>query len=390
MPQSIDTTTVIPPVNFRGSSYLQYDDTQAIDTGFIQEVRDSFKLCEEIAEETIGLTDLKFEAGENVNYLRIGEDAYAFPENGLAFAQYCSMLGVPAALAKKNPGELNEQLFAAHTELRTQRGEKETIVKYRYNPNTQKNELLAVLKGNYQTIKNSLIFESAMDALGGHVVVDRNMTNIDPFGQCYVRFLSPNFLPTSNDDKIFVAYDLQFSECADTGVVLGLGLWRQICSNGLAVPSLEGAEAYKHPYRGLDPTVPAYVLSRLLNEVLSNDAVGKRLAQRRDDLMLEQMDLQTSLERLAYHGTPNAFIAHIEETVPQDDSKSQWDLLNDLTQEAQNLPNLRRRRNLERSIGQTFGFTLAYDSPHKRRRSGEIDEVATALATATQLAVEHT
>jgi hypothetical protein len=176
-----------------------------------------------------------------------------------------------------------------------------------------------------------------------------------------------------------MAYDLQFSECADTGIVLGLGLWRQICSNGLAIPSEEGAEAYKHPYKGLDPTVPAYVFSRLLKEVVANDAIGKRLATRRDELMLEQMDLQTSLERLAYNGGSNAFIKQVEEKVKQDDASSQWDLLNHLTQEAQSIQNPRRRRATEKCVGLTFGFTLAYDSPHKRKRGSKKDEIVTPL-----------
>lgn len=364
----LDTT--ISPVDFRGSAYLEYDANQAIDTDFIQEIKDTFVICNDIQEELIGLSDTRFVADGNTTYLeRVSTERYYFPEDGLAFSQYSSVLGIPFALAKKNPPALNEQLFQTHTGLKTQRGEKEVLIKWHYNPTTQHNELCAVLRGTFQTIRNEFIFDTISDAMGGHIIVDRSMTNIDPYGQCYIRLLSPNFLPTSNDDKIFLAYDIQFSECADTGVTIGLGLWRQVCSNGLAVPSMEGQEAYRHPYKGLDQTVPAYVLSRLLKEVVGNDAIGKRLAQRRDELMLEQMDLQTSLERLSYNGTPGAWINALEEKVAQDDTKSQWDLLNDLTQEAQNITNLRRRRGIERCIGKTFGFTLAYDTPTKRKKT---------------------
>jgi len=371
MSEVFEPSAVLPPINFEGATYLEYDDAQAVDSDFIQEVRDSFKACEDIQEELVGLSDLRCVFEDNTYHLDILGDKYHFPENGLAFTQYCAALGIPGAFARKNPGADNIQLFSTHTALKTQVAEKEILLKYHYNASTQKNELCAVLKGTFQTIKNSTIFEGLVDALGGHVVVDRNMCNIDPYGANYLRLLSPNFLPTSDEDKIFLAYDLQFSECADTGVVLGLGLWRKICSNGLAVPSMDGKEAYKHPYRGLDPTVPAYIFSRLLKEVVTNDAIGKRLATRRDELMLEQMDLQTSLERLAYNGTPNAFIAMIEEKVAQDVTRSQWNLLNDLTQEAQAIPNLRRRRAIEKCIGQTFGFTLAYDSPHSRKKKKE-------------------
>ena len=358
---------VMPAINFEGSKYLEYDTTQSADAEFIQEVRDSLKLCEDIQEELVGLSDLKCNFEENSYSLDICGDKYLFPENGLAFTQYCTMLGIPGSLARKNPGSLNEQLFATHTSLKTQIAEKEILLKYHYNATTQKNELCAVLKGGYQTIKNTIIFEGLVDALGGHVVVDRNMCNVDPYGANYLRLLSPNFLPTTDEDKIFMAYDLQFSECNDAGVTLGLGLWRQVCSNGLAIPSMDGKEAYKHSYRGLDPTVPAYIFSRLLSEVVNNDAIGKRLASRRDELMLEQMDLQTTLERLAYNGTPNAFISGVEEKIAQDITRTQWNLLNDLTQEAQSVPNMRRRRALEKCIGQTFGFTLEYDSPHSRK-----------------------
>lgn len=367
--QSVDTT--ISPIDFQVASYLKFDDTQTSDTDFIQEVRDSFKLCDDITEELVGLSDITCGHENNAYYLDICGDRYIFPENGLAFSQYCKLLGIPDALTKKNPASLNLILFSTHTELKTQIAEKDVLLKYHYNPNTQTNELCAVLRGNFQTITNSMIFESFVDALGGHIVVDRNMLHVDPYGQNYMRFLSPNFLPTSDDDKIYMAYDLQFSECADSGVILGLGLWRKVCSNGLAIPSLDGKEAYRHAYRGLDPTVPAYIFSRLLKEVVSNDSIGKRLATRRDELMLEQMDLQTSLERMAYNGTPNAFISHIEEKVPQDSTLTQWDLLNSLTQEAQYITNLRRRRSIEKCIGQTFGFTLAYDSPHTRRKNKE-------------------
>ncbi len=373
MARRLDTT--IHPIDFRASNYLEHDDAQVIDTDFLTEARDILKMCDDIAEETVGLSTTKFVSDGNTNYLDILGDKFYFPETGLAFSQYAKLLGIPSALARKNPGPLNEQLFSTHTVLKTQKAEKDLLLKYRYNATTKTNELCAVLRGTYQTVRNSQIFEGFVESLGGQVAIDRSMTTIDPFGQCYIRFLSPNFLPTSNNDKIFMAYDLQFSECADTGLILGLGLWRQVCSNGLAIPSMEGGEAYKHPYRGLDPSVPAYVFSRLLKEVVSNDAIGKRLANRRDELMLEQMDLQTSLERLAYNGGSNAFISHIEEKIKQDDTRSQWDLLNDLTQEAQAVPNPRRRRTTEKCVGLTFGFTLAYDSPHKKGRGKHKSEL---------------
>ena len=371
--------SVILPADFRSATYLEHDDTQLPDTDFITEVRDSFKLCDDIQEELIALSETRFVADGDARCLDLGGDKFYFPETGLAFPQYSTILGIPFALAKKNPGHLNEELFQTHTALKTQKADKDILVKYHYNPLTQHNELCAVLRGTYQTIKNSFIFDSVLDALGGHVSVDRLITSIDPYGQCYMRLLSPNFLPSSNDDKLFLAYDLQFSECADTGVSLGLGLWRQICSNGLAIPSLEGAEAYKHPYKGLDPTVPAYVLSRLLKEVIENDAIGKRLATRRDELMVEQMDLQTSLERLSYNGAPGSWLNSLEEKIAQDDTKSQWDLLNNFTQEAQSITNPRRRRSIEKCVGMTFGFTLAYDTPTKRKKKDDTEVEATLL-----------
>ena len=366
MAKRVDVT--IFPADFTRTPYLLNDTAQTADVDFIAEARDTFKLCDDILEEVIGLSELKFFSVDGCRSLEFLGGQFFFPDLGLAFVQFSKMLGIPAKLALTNPDELNEQLFAAQIANKTEDGEKDVIVKYRYNPLTQRDEIVAFLKGSFQTVKNKEIFEGFLEALGGHAVIDQGMTNLDAFGQNYIRFIAPTYLPGSTtDDTHYVCYDVQFSECIDSGVMIGLGLWRSKSKTCVAIPSEESDEAYKHTYKNIDPSAPPFILSRLIKEVTENAAIGQRITSRRDELKKEQMDLQTTLERLAYNGMPASFITLSEDKIRQDDLRTQWDLLIDLTRNAQDIIQPRRRRNIERVIGRTFGVTLAYDATGKKK-----------------------
>jgi hypothetical protein len=269
-------------------------------------------------------------------------------------------------------------MFDMHTQLKTTSKEQEVLLKWIYNTTTKDNELMAFLPGKFQTVSSLQLFEDILATLGGTMQVDPRITQIDPYGMSYMRVISPHFLPGDEVDKLFLAYDFSFAECVDCGVTLGLGLWRQVCSNGLAVPAMDGQEAFKHPYRGLDPDVPAFIFSRLLEQVLKNDQVGQRLQERSLALQNEQMDKQTTMERLAYHRASPGFIKQMEEQIIQDDARTQWDLLNDLTQAAQGTLIPQARRKTERAVGLTFDFSLNFDMAKTRKKKAkkEVSEEA--------------
>lgn len=366
------------------SAFFKYDEDMAVRSSkdFLDESRIRLGKLDLLAEEILPLSDIEVGIENDQYHLEYRGTKAIFSTESIPFQQYCSTLGIPAAFMRKNPNDLNEIIFKTHARIKTEATEgapREIMLKTRFDEAQNEMMLAAVLNPKYQTVNSLHVLDTVIAALSGDsglLLVDEAFSTVDPWGQSVVRFITPYYLADDENDKVFLAYDLMFSDVVDQPLTIGLVLWRQATSTGLVIASEEGKDAYREPYRGFDPTVPAYIFQRMADQILTSDSIGQYLFDRREALRAATPTRLEIMEKLAYNRCSGSFIKAAEESINYDPTtENALDLLNSLTNLCKTIPSPAGRRRSESIIGRTFSVTMDFDGIRDKKRKKKVKEV---------------